>query len=289
MQIEWKTKNNQSPYLFLRRAEWTGLKVHRARVLPGMMPEQTDDFHKINIPLSGDIHTRKISANGTYLDFKGGEGEICITPAGQPMSAYWEKTIDNLGLILDPEFVSRTAVENRFSPQFEFFDSYDSRDSLIPNIGLALLANHDSATPVGKFYTDSLIQTLILHLLKNYSTAKFTGENLKSGLSGYKLRLVQEYINENLSEDLSLTEIAEAAGLSRFHFARAFRKTTGETPQQYLMRQRIERAKELLAKKDTPLIEISLQTGFKNQSHFTTLFRKYTKLTPKMWRETAKN
>jgi AraC family transcriptional regulator len=51
------------------------------------------------------------------------------------------------------------------------------------------------------------------------------------------------------------------------------------------MQQRIERAKELLAKEDLPLVEISLRTGFKNQSHFTTLFRKFTKTTPKLWRE----
>jgi len=84
---------------------------------------------------------------------------------------------------------------------------------------------------------------------------------------------------------LSLAEIAAASDLSQFHFARAFRKSTGLTPQQYLMQQRIERAKELLAKNDLPIVEISLQTGFKNQSHFTTLFRKYTKFTPKLWRE----
>jgi AraC family transcriptional regulator len=73
--------------------------------------------------------------------------------------------------------------------------------------------------------------------------------------------------------------------LSQYHFARAFRKSTGLTPQQYLMQQRIERAKQLLASEDLPLVEISLRAGFKNQSHFTTLFRKFTKLTPKTWRE----
>ena len=105
------------------------------------------------------------------------------------------------------------------------------------------------------------------------------------GLSGHILRRVQEFINENLEEDMGLAEIAAVAGLSQFHFARSFRKTTGMTPQQYLMQQRIERAKELLSRADLPIVEVSLRTGFKNQSHFTTLFRKMTKLTPKTWRE----
>jgi len=104
-------------------------------------------------------------------------------------------------------------------------------------------------------------------------------------LPGYKLRRVKEFISEKIEEDLSLAEIAAIAGLSQFHFARAFRKSTGLTPQQFLMERRIERAKELLAKNDLPIVEVSLRTGFKNQSHFTSLFRKFTSFTPKTWRE----
>jgi AraC family transcriptional regulator len=148
-----------------------------------------------------------------------------------------------------------------------------------------LLAEARSETPAGKLYVDSLIQTLTLHLLKNYSTAAPAPENPQGGLSGYKLRRVQEFIDAHLEQDLSLAEIARVSDLSQYHFARAFRKSTGLTPQQYLMQQRIERAKQLLAKEDLPIVEISLRTGFKNQSHFTTLFRKFTKFTPKNWRE----
>ncbi len=249
------------------------------------MLEHTPDFHELNVTIGGTLIVEKNSASGKRVVTKSGAGNICLTPAGQPVGAFWEKPLDTLGILLDPEFVSRTAVENRFTSKFEFVEIYKNKDSLIENIGLTLLAEADSAAPSGKSYTDSLIQTLTLHLLKNYSTAKSVAENTSGGLSGYKLRRVQEFINANLEEDLSLAEIAAVADLSQFHFARAFRTSTGATPQQYLMKQRIERAKELLAENDLPIIEISLRTGFKNQSHFTTLFRKYTKFTPKLWRE----
>ncbi len=190
-----------------------------------------------------------------------------------------------MGILLAPDFVRNVAAENRFSADFQFKEIYKDRDSLIQQIGFALLEESKSETPAGNLYTDSLIQTLTLHLLKNYSNAAAVQENTSGGLSGYKLKRVQEFINANLEEDLSLAELAEVADLSQFHFARAFRKSTGQTPQQYLMRQRIERAKELLSKNDLPIVEISLRTGFKNQSHFTTLFRKFTKFTPKLWRE----
>ncbi len=285
MQINWKTNANGSCYLFRRQAVWTGVKVHHARVLPGRMLEYTAEFHEVNITLGGQLITRKNSASGKSVINKGGAGNLCITPAGQLISASWDDTLDHMGILLDPHFINQTAIENRFSSNFEFTESYKSEDLLIQHIGLALLAEANSETPAGKLYADSLIQALTLHLLKNYSSSNNTFQNSNGGLSGYKLRRVREFISENLEQDMSLAEISAVADLSQFHFARAFRKSTGLTPQQYLMRQRIERAKELLAKDDLPIVEISLRTGFKNQSHFTTLFRKYTKFTPKLWRE----
>jgi AraC family transcriptional regulator len=284
MQINWKA-NHENPYLFKQQANWDGVRVHRARVLPGRLLEHANSFHEVNINLGGRLTTEKISASGKLVRTKGAAGNLCITPAGQPIGAFWEKPLDNLGISFDPDFVVRTAVENRFNSKFEFAEIYKEKDSLIQHISLALLAEAESQTPAGRLYAESLIQTLILHLLKNYSTANLKQENAHGGLSGYKLRRVKEFIDANLEEDLSLAEIAAASDLSQYHFSRAFRASTGLTPQQYLMQQRVERAKELLANDNLPIIEISLRTGFKNQSHFTTLFRKFTKFTPKTWRE----
>lgn len=262
------------------------MKVHRARVLPGRMIEQKAPHHELHITLGGQLITEKISAAGKLVTTKAAVGNLCLTPAGQPVGAHWDKPLDNMGILLDPDFVVQIAAENRFSSSFEFTEIYKNQDPLIQHIGLTLLAEQNAETPAGRLYADSLIQTLVLHLLKNYSTAGSVAvENQNGGLSGYKLRRVKEFIDANLEEDLSLAEIAAVADLSQFHFARAFRRTTGLTPQQYVMHRRIERAKELLAKDDLPLVEISLRTGFKNQSHFTALFRKFTKLTPKTWRE----
>lgn len=286
MQIIWQNENLKSQFAFRQQAEWTGLRVHRARVMPGRMVEHEIDFHEINIPISGNLTTERMTTNGRRQIFCGrGNGNICITHAGQTVGAFWEKPLDNLGIWLAPDFVERVAVENRFSPKFDFTESVDEKDLLIQHIGLALLAESENAGSEGKFYAESLINTLILHILKNHSTAKSVAENTNGGLSGYKLRRVKEFIDANLETDLSLSSLAAVADLSLFHFARAFRKSTGQTPQQYLTTRRIELAKKLLAENNLPLVEISLQTGFKNQSHFTTLFRKYTKFTPKTWRE----
>lgn len=284
MEIEWKSEKDP-PYLFRQVAEWSGIRLHRVRVLPGRMPEHVPDRHEINVSLGGELVTQKISAAGRIVTTRGGEGNICVTPAGQSVSAYWQKPLDNLGIMLDPEFVRETAAENHLGSGFEFVEIYKQEDPLIAQLGLALLDESSSGNPMGRLYADSLIQTLTLHVLRSYSTASAMIERANGGLSGYKLRTVKEFIDAHLEDDLGLADIAAVANLSQFHFARAFRRSVGATPQQYLMERRIERAKQLLAKDELPIVEISLRTGFKNQSHFTTLFRKFTNLTPKTWRD----
>lgn len=284
MQIEWKS-DKASPYLFTQTAVWPGIRIRRVKVLPGRMLEHVNTFHEVNVAISGYLTTHKINANGRHVATKGTRGNLCITPAGQPISAVWERKIDNLMMTFDAPYIDRAAVENGFAGGFEFREVYKDQDPLIQHLGLTLLEDADSETPSGRLFTDSLLQTLTLHLLTNYGTSKAPKQSVIGGLSGHNLRRVKEFIAENLDADLSLAEIANIADLSQFHFARAFRKSTGLTPQQFLMQQRIERAKELLAKEDLPIVEVSLRTGFKNQSHFTSLFRKFTRFTPKMWRE----
>ncbi|MBS1797035.1 MAG: helix-turn-helix transcriptional regulator [Acidobacteria bacterium] len=284
MQIEW-TSNAAEPYLFRQAAEWTGVKVHRARVLPGRMLEEEACCHELNITVSGHFVAERRAASGKFVKTKSGEGTLCLTPSGQTVGAYWQEPLDNLGILLAPDFVRTVALENRFSTAFELREIYAAKDPLVEHLGLALLDEAHSPTPAGRLYTDSLIQTLTLHLLRNYSDAAPVPENTSGGLSGYRLKRVREFIDAHLDADISLQELARIADLSQFHFARAFRRSMGETPQQYLMRQRIERAKQLLAGDELPIVEVGLRTGFKNQSHFTTLFRKFTKYTPKLWRE----
>ena len=285
MKVNWKIKPNESPILFSKRAEWTGFDLRHLRVLPGELVEQIYPAHEINITLAGSIATEKHSATGNWKKSRDVAGNVCLIPAGQPSRAAWEDELECLTIMLNPVFVAQTALEQNFSGGIELVETHERSDQLIQHIGLTLLAEADSEEPVGRMYAESLAQTLILHLLKNYSTADQHYENISGGLSGYRLRRAKEYINENLEEDLSLGEVAEAVGLSQFHFARAFRRSTGLTPQQYLVSQRINRAKELLIKGDLPLVEVGICAGFKNQSHFTTSFRKFTALTPKAFRE----
>jgi AraC-like DNA-binding protein len=106
----------------------------------------------------------------------------------------------------------------------------------------------------------------------------------RGGLPPGAMRRVREHVEVHLSESMDLAELAAIAGLSLFHFARAFKQSAGVTPHHYLVRRRIERAQEMLARSELPLSEIALATGFSDQSHLARHFRQMLGMTPGQFR-----
>src|SRR5690242_1542998 len=123
MEIEWKSEKVE-PYLFRQVGEWPGIRIHRARDMPGRMLEHSNTFHELNVAISGSLTTEKISANGKRISTKGTNGNLCITPAGQSISAFWEKKLDNMLFVIDPAFIDRAASDNGISSRFEFAEVY---------------------------------------------------------------------------------------------------------------------------------------------------------------------
>jgi AraC family transcriptional regulator len=109
----------------------------------------------------------------------------------------------------------------------------------------------------------------------------------QGGLPRYKLRRAVDFINANLDRVIHLKDMARVADVSRFHFHRQFKQTTGLTPHQFIIQRRIEQAKVLLAKSSLPIIDVAVRVGFVDQSHFTTTFRKLTSMTPRNYRNAS--
>jgi AraC family transcriptional regulator len=93
------------------------------------------------------------------------------------------------------------------------------------------------------------------------------------------------HVRENIAQELAVAELARVVGMSQYYFSKLFKLSTGTTPHQYVMRQRVERAQELLSQGRTPLAEIATHVGFETQSHFTSVFRRLSGVTPKHYRE----
>lgn len=103
----------------------------------------------------------------------------------------------------------------------------------------------------------------------------------RRGLSRRALNRACSYIAENLGERFTLNDLAREAGVSRFHFARLFRVSTGDSPMAYLLKSRVERAKQMLLQGELPVCEIAAVLGFCDQSHLTRTFRRLTGVTPR--------
>ncbi len=104
-------------------------------------------------------------------------------------------------------------------------------------------------------------------------------------LQKWRLRRVLEYIEAHVDQRILLAKLAQVAGLSRMYFAARFRAATGCSPHEYVVRRRIELAKEMLATSCEPIVSVALSLGFQTQSHFTTVFGRTVGLTPRQWRE----
>jgi len=126
---------------------------------------------------------------------------------------------------------------------------------------------------------------LAVHLLRQYSAIKPRLTVYNGGLPQRQLIQILEYIDANLHEDIKLADLAQLLGMSQFHFSHLFKQAMGIAPYQYLLQQRIERAKQLLKKSDRSIIEIALVCGFNSHSHLSKQFRQITGMTPKAYRQ----
>ena len=128
-----------------------------------------------------------------------------------------------------------------------------------------------------------MTNALTINLLRDYG-GKLKIPTYEGGLSGRQLLQVTDYINDCLTLTIKVQDLAKLIGISRFHFSRLFKQTTGMSPHQYVMQQRIELAKQLL-KQDLSIADIALECGFNSHSHLGKYFRAMTGMTPKTYRQ----
>jgi AraC family transcriptional regulator len=133
----------------------------------------------------------------------------------------------------------------------------------------------------------ALVEQALVHLLRRYANLRRSAhlELSRAGLVDRRIRLAVELMHAHLDRDLTLEEIASAAHLSPFHFARLFKKLTGATPHAYLASLRAARAQALLAKTDLPVTEVGARVGYMSSSHFARAFRQATGISPSAYRK----
>jgi AraC family transcriptional regulator len=274
-----------SPVVSKRQGSWDGIKLVHYRFREGDLPEHSLTEHLVTFALGGGCRGEIRTASGFHARGEG-QASVCVIPSGQPFSAQLLGETEQLAIHLEPALVLRAADEARPAGgrTVEVIEGYSPNDPVVRSVGLALLGELEMEGPGGRLYAESLANLLAVHLLRHYTSSNAVAGRFKGGLSANKLRRVKAFIADNYESDLSLSELADVTGMSTFHFAREFKRTTGTSPHQYLIKYRIERAKALLSESEMPLVEVSSRLGFSHQSHFTRLFRKLTGTTPLSYR-----
>jgi len=219
-------------------------------------------------------------ATSTLHDYS---GRLTFVPAGHEFHG-WQRprellrsmvvTFDPASQLIDPEL---RFGEIEFQPRLFFFDE------MLWTAAMALKKQIENPTGHPESYGEALGAVLV-HRLVQLQGVGAEPAAAGTGLAPRHRTILADYIEDHLHEQIPLVTLAKLVRLSPFHFARLFKQSFGEPPHRYVTRQRIERAKRMLAQGERSVAEIGFEVGFGESSSFTAAFRKMTGTTPARFR-----
>jgi AraC family transcriptional regulator len=163
-------------------------------------------------------------------------------------------------------------------------DVLKSHDPIVTAAVAAITREAQQQASGSALYVKAVATQLVVHLLRNYASVTFREPSRKGRLSPSQVRRLTEYIDCRLHEQLNLETLAAVAGVGMWTFTRHFRESFGRTPHAYIIEQRVDRARRLLAQSSMPIKEVASVCGFADQAHMTRLFQTHLQTTPAMLR-----
>ncbi len=286
------------PYQVGGTSDGLGWRGVRAEIVQGHAPGEIRlpplDHHLLNLIVAvPNQHEHRWDGRARWET--GYPGAASLVPAGEP--SYWQwQYLDggracDFHLHFEPAFVRRVAVAalEELPRDAELHGELCFARPEVHALGLALLRAVEDRGVHGPLYAESLAVALVSVLLTMQQPwrqgARLPG---RGAIPAAAIRQVCEFVEERLAEALHLEEMAAVVGLGPDRFARLFRATLGESPHQYVLGRRVERARQLLRTTQLPLAEIALALGFSDQAHFATTFRRRIGQTPSTFRREAR-
>jgi AraC family transcriptional regulator len=191
-------------------------------------------------------------------------------------------------LQIEPEVLQSMIANPRDGNAFELIRRWHGPDPVLRNLVMRLRAEIRSGFPAGPFLSEDLCTKLAAELIQRYSIGKVKLDKYKGGLPRSKVKQVIDYIEASLHLNLTTGELARVAGLSKYHFGKAFSASTGMTLHSFMLARRMGQSRAMLVNSDLPLADIAAAVGFSSQSHFTTVFLERTGVTPGRYRSTRR-
>ena len=269
--------------------QFDGFGFYHSLEQPNYWSEHGHAEIQITLPESNAQAWIKYQAsNGKQYSQQINSGRAFIVAPNRFHQLDWRKTAELTLFYLHPRFFAKAVGSPIESDRLEIRDRFSLvNDTLIQEVGTIFRYLCSQGIAAEKLYLESLANLLAVHLLKNYLNYNLHTPS-EPRLSPQKLERVLEYIEANLERKITLSKLASIAGVGKFYFCRLFKSSLGLTPYQYVIRQRVTRAKKLLQYSNIPICDIALDCGFSSQSHLAKHFRSMVKESPMNYRRSSK-
>ncbi len=214
------------------------------------------------------------------------KGDLLITPSNTTLFTQADGDIQIVQIRIQDSFVRNVAEETlaQNGNRIELVPMFQTRDPQIEAIAMMLLAELHQESFSSQLYVDSLANVLAVHLIRQHGTTRPKLPVYNGGLPQHQLLQVLDYVDAHLNSEIKLADLAQLVDMSQFHFGRLFKQSLGLSPHQYLLQQRVERAKQLLKQTSKSIMDIAFDCGFNSHSHLSRQFRQLTGITPKAYR-----
>ena len=223
-----------------------------------------------------------VSRNKLF-DYAYGAGELIVCNRGIDEFVRWESEIKLLKVDL-PDEAFRAIAQEAGAETVEISSSTRFEDKRVAALIAAIQAEEDGGLLSGRLYMDSIAQALASALVQLRGNLKRKLPQYHCGLTPTQLSRVKQLVYARMDHEISLQDMANAAGLSTGYFNQMFRRSTGQAAHQFVLQARVEYAKELLMSPQLRMIDIAISCGFQTSQHFARVFRSVCAATPTEYR-----
>lgn len=260
------------------------LQQHISR--PDVHVPTSENHHGLWQLRSASVAAERLKTR-SFIPYAKVRGDVTTVPAGALANIRLHTSAKLLYIAFDCDYISGivTEMDRPANVQPRLF--VGTRDPALLSLLQLLHDEMENGFASGAVYSESLAHALAIRLLHLDCPAQSSGSKSAFPLPQRVLARVQDMIEGNLHQNLSLQELARKSGYSRTHFIRMFRAATGLTPHQFLLSRRLDRATMLLRHRENPLAAVAAQCGFASQSHMTDVFRQRFGLTPGEFRRNS--
>ena len=270
---------------------WEGLYVRRYHFPPVvdrfLVPATAEPHISCNIGGSAEFLER--DPGGAWIKRQVGKGTSFVTGSRIPYEVSFRSPVGeeletiSLHLAVAPFQAALEAAYPGKAHERQVVDFF-GRDAALNHLCALSAEMLNARVPGSSRIIADLTELFASYLAEKYTNTTSGEAEFRGGLPVRQLRKVQDYVRERLADEISLESLAELAELSPFHFSRVFKQTTGLSPLQFVTRERITRAQQMIRETKRSLIEIALEVGYTSPSAFAQVFRRVVGVTPTEFR-----